>query len=367
MMIRVQDVTTLPAAQWDDWVTRSPGGGHILQSHAWGECKRGLGWQPLRLVMYDDTQATLPDGASLIPLGTAQVLSFATPLWGHPLLYCPKGPWLDWHDAWHAAIMLGAIEEYARRIGAFALRLEPEIDAADSTARAYLRDCGARSGVWQLQYQSSWVIDLRPDAPDDALLADMKPKTRYNINLARRKGVRIDDETTTFPFSDFYALYQHTSQRDTFPIRPFTYVAGTWQAMRQAGHAHLFVARHNEEVLAALGAYVLGNKCWYMYGASRTEGRHLMPAPLLQWEVMRWARQRGATLYDMLAVPTPDNRQEGDPWWGLYRFKSGFGGRSLDTPGTLQISYNKTLSRLWRRLEPAYYRFHLLWHGDVYY
>ena len=43
--------------------------------------------------------------------------------------------------------------------------------------------------------------------------------------------------------------------------------------------------------------YTLGDKMWYQYGASRSEGRNLMPAPLLQWEVMRW----GARHADMLS------------------------------------------------------------------
>jgi lipid II:glycine glycyltransferase (peptidoglycan interpeptide bridge formation enzyme) len=55
-----------------------------------------------------------------------------------------------------------------------------------------------------------------------------------------------------------------------------------------------------------------------------------MPTYLLQWEVMRWARERGKRYYDMVAVPRPENLHEEDPLWGVYRFKVVFGGEIAD-------------------------------------
>jgi lipid II:glycine glycyltransferase (peptidoglycan interpeptide bridge formation enzyme) len=41
-------------AEWDDWLSNSPGGGHVLQSYEWGEFKRRLGWKPVRVVLERD-------------------------------------------------------------------------------------------------------------------------------------------------------------------------------------------------------------------------------------------------------------------------------------------------------------------------
>ena len=64
------------------------------------------------------------------------------------------------------------------------------------------------------------MIDLSQS--EDALLARMKPKTRYNVRLAERKGVKIrlgavDDMDL------LYQLYAETSIRDGFVIRSIEY------------------------------------------------------------------------------------------------------------------------------------------------
>jgi lipid II:glycine glycyltransferase (peptidoglycan interpeptide bridge formation enzyme) len=299
-------------------------------------------------------------------LGTAQILLHPTPLAGRPLLFCPKGPWLPWDDPWPLAHFFAGLEQRARRLGAFLLRMEPEVTEDNALARAHLRDFAVSRAPWELQYKTSWIVDLRPD--EDALLREMKPTHRRNINKGARNGIVVVEDNAPATRARFYELLRETAQRDGFPLRTRAYLWAAWETMLAAGHAHLFLARsRSSEDLAGLMVYTLGAKMWYQYGASRTEGRNLMPAPLLQWEVMRWGKQHGITSYDMLAVPSPPHLDESHPWWGLYRFKSGFGGHLLDTVGTSDLPYRPRLSRLWRRVEPPYRRWHIWSHGNDYY
>ncbi len=82
-----------------------------------------------------------------------------------------------------------------------------------------------------------------------------------------------------------------------------------------------------------------------------------MPAYLLQWEAMRWAKSKGAEEYDLWGVPDEDeitlesqfeSRQDG--LWGVYRFKRGFGGKILRAAPALDKVYNPLLYKLylWR-------------------
>jgi lipid II:glycine glycyltransferase (peptidoglycan interpeptide bridge formation enzyme) len=62
-----------------------------------------------------------------------------------------------------------------------------------------------------------------------------------------------------------------------------------------------------------------------MYGMSRSLHREFMPNHLLQWEAMRWAKARGCTTYDLWGAP--DELNESDSMWGVYKFKEGLGGQ----------------------------------------
>src|SRR5919202_5600324 len=79
---------TVSPSRWDGWLESSPGGGHILQSYEWGEFKRELNWEPVRVVLERDGQVA----------GLGQFLLYDTPLVPGTLMYCTKGPWLPWGD-----------------------------------------------------------------------------------------------------------------------------------------------------------------------------------------------------------------------------------------------------------------------------
>jgi lipid II:glycine glycyltransferase (peptidoglycan interpeptide bridge formation enzyme) len=166
----------------------------------------------------------------------------------------------------------------------------------------------------------------------------------------------------------FWRLFEQTAERNGFVIRrPRDYQFAAWQAMENAGRAHLFFAMHEGDRLAAMLVYTLGRKYWYMLGASTNYKRNLMPSHLLQWEVMRWAKQRGFTSYDMVAVPSPDDLNETNSLYGVYRFKAGFGGEIEDFVGCLDLPVKTIRAKLWNLIEPTYYRLHLRLKGDIYY
>jgi lipid II:glycine glycyltransferase (peptidoglycan interpeptide bridge formation enzyme) len=209
------------------------------------------------------------------------------------------------------------------------------------------------------------VIDLTVD--EETILAQMKSKTRYNIRLARRKGVCVRPGTAD-DLSTFYELLKATGRRAQFGIHTQAYYAQAWRLFAAQESVALFVAHYDGKPLAALMVFAWGNKASYMYGASSDEERQRMPTHLLQWEAMRWARARGCETYDLWGIPDVDEREVG-PYiasaeergvlstgmGGLYRFKRGFGGREVRYVGAYDFVYNQSLYHLlraawnWRR------------------
>ncbi len=342
------------AASWDRILAASPGGGHVYQSYAWGEFKGRHHWKPLRVVLYQGDAA----------VGCAQVLARTFPPLG-TLAYCPKGPWLDWENRAHVRVVFEGLEGLLRAQGVFTLRIEPEVRESQDDVKQQLQNLGFRRGRWNMQFKTTMFIDLTPG--EDELLARMKAGTRRNVRLAARHGITVHEDNSLDARHTFFDMFERTSRRDGFFMRPRSYIMAGWDALIRSGQGHVFLAKHGSTPLAGMFVCTLGAKYWYKDGASENEGRNLMPTYALQWEVMRWARSQGITTYDMVAIPNPDNLNENDPMWGLYRFKSGFGGTIAEFATAMDVFYRAGAARLWHQSEPLVYRAYMRLFKDVYY
>jgi len=139
------------------------GGGHVLQSYAWGEFKRQVGWRPTRLVLERDGEVE----------GVGQFLLYDTMPVPGALMYGSKGPWLSWDDEETLRSFLGGAADVARRSGAHTLKIEPEIHADD--ARTLLDSIGFRDARYDLNFDTTVTVDL--SMPEDELLANMRKST----------------------------------------------------------------------------------------------------------------------------------------------------------------------------------------------
>ena len=332
--------------EWDAFTKRSPSG-HLLQSWTWGEFKAHFGWQPLRLAAVEGDRI----------LAAAQILFRPLPVSRLTTAYIPKGPLINRSTppTSTATALLSAIHDACRRERAIALKVEPDWED-DIDERSWLGARGFIPSGQTVQPRRTVVIDLTLD--EEAILAQMKPKTRYNIGLARRKGVSVSLGTAG-DLCTFYELLEATSRRAEFGIHTQAYYTQAWQLFAAQESVALFLAQHGEMTLASLMVFIWGNKAWYMYGASSDEERQRMPNHLLQWEAIRWARARGCETYDFWGIPDVDEGQIGPHiavaeergalstgLGGLYRFKRGFGGKEVRYVGAYDYVYKKSLYRL---------------------
>ncbi|MGI9255112.1 MAG: lipid II:glycine glycyltransferase FemX, partial [Thermomicrobiales bacterium] len=199
---------------------------------------------------------------------------------------------------------------------------------------------------------------------DDALLAQMHQKTRYNVRLSMRKGVTVAPESPDGAGMDaFYSLMQDTSNRNEFGIHSREYYRDVLAAFPES--SVLLVARIPDGTpAAAMIVAGFGNEAIYLYGASSTEHRTHGPGFALQFGAMQWAREHGYTVYDLWGIPATDPEKtttddgallagtKGDDWRGLYEFKVRFGGEIVTHPPTLEHGYVPILPALARK----YYR-----------
>jgi len=343
----------LNPTKWDAF-SKEAETGHLLQSWAWGELKSDFGWLPIRLAAVDHGDIA----------AAAQVLFRRLPLGLVSTAYMPRGPMLSQSFSLHSpdSELMQAVLSTCRRHHAVSLKLEPEWPDSD-LSRQWMSTWRFVASPWSVQPRRTVLVDLRPD--DDDILAQMKPKTRYNIRLAERKEITVSQGTAD-DLADFHRLLLVTGERASFGVHTLEYYRCAWTLFHDRDSVALFVAKHAGRTLAAILVIAWGKTAYYMYGGSSDEERPRMPTYLLQWEAMRWARARGCQLYDLWGIPDVDESEIGEDiqsaeasgvlshgMGGLYRFKRGFGGREVRYVGTYDAICNPVLYPLmlavWKR------------------
>lgn len=311
---------TLP--EWNQFLANHPNA-HLLQMGEWGELKKDFGWKPVRVVSGNVA---------------AQILFRRLPL-GFTIGYIPKplpGNDLQSDEFWRE------IDSICKRNNAVFLKIEPDFwsDESPDSWRMTLR-----VSPHNIQPPRTIIVSIRED--EEQILSRMKQKTRYNIRLAEKKGVTVrawDD------LDAFHRMMIVTGQRDGFGVHTKDYYRRAYDLFHPKGACELLVAEYEGKPLASLMVFANGRRAWYVYGASNNEERNRMPAYLIQWEAIRWAKARGCEEYDLWGVPDEDEetleaqfetRREG--LWSVYRFKRGFGGEIKRAAQALDRVYNPLL------------------------
>lgn len=341
-------------AAWDAFVAGHPNG-HVLQTARWAALKAAFGWTGERAIL-----RTIPSPGAPI-LGGASILYRRLP-WGQMLAYVPKGPVVDWADPAQARAVLTVAREVSLRRRTALLKIEPELPASAEVA-ALLAGYGFHPSPQRIQPLSTIHIDLTAD--EETILSRMKPKWRYNVRLAGRKGVVVR-EGTAADLPAIQKLMEVTGERDRFGVHSADYYARATELFGPAGQMVWLVAcpadpgadEPGDEPLAAIAVFALGGRAWYMWGASGDRGRNLMPNHALQWAALRWAKARGCRTYDLWGVPDevgddPDAYAEPESWgegglWGVYRFKQGFGGQVVRYTGAWDMPLSGIGYQLYR-------------------
>jgi peptidoglycan pentaglycine glycine transferase (the first glycine) len=325
---------------WDNFVA-AHADVHILQTSPWGALKSQFGWTAKRVGLSRDGEL----------VAGAQVLYRRLPAGLGCLAYVPKGPLVDWAEREQMTTLLAALDNAAQRRRAVALTIEPDLPD-DPLRREQLLAQGFHPAPFgAIQPRCTLVMDISPD--EDAILAAMKSKTRYNVRLAARKGV-IVQQAVEADLPAFHALMTATATRDDFGVHTPAYYEAAYRLFVPRGWARLLLAQVEGHPVAALMVFALPPRAWYFYGASGDAHREKMPNHLLQWEAMRWAKSVGCTTYDLWGIPDEAEEtleaeftQRRDGLWGVYRFKRGFGGRQVRSVGTWDRVYKPVRYRLY--------------------
>ena len=281
----------------------------LMQSSGYAEVQAGEGWRPERV--------ELAGGGALVLVAGRGPARWA---------YVPRGPVPPAPEA------VAELAAWARGRRLARLRIEP--DAPEALAAA-LRGLGFRPAP-HLQPPHTMIVSLSADA--EAMLASFKPKHRYNIRLAERKGVTVEEVDDA---TELVRLGAQTAERQ----RIVAYSGAAYERrLRHLEWCRVYVARHEGEALAAIMVARFDGRAYYLFGGSSHHRQNVMPAYAAQWAAMRAAAEAGCTEYDLWGVPP--NEDPTHPWRGLWQFKAGFNGRMVAYAGAWDLVLNPAGVRL---------------------
>lgn len=253
-------------------------------------------------------------------------------------------------------VLFEDLRRIAKEEGAIFVRVEPA-ESFDDTEIAKLKE------KWKIapakkRFTPEHTLILDLDKNEDEILAQMKPKGRYNVNVARKNGVVVKQFSDKIPEKDFNAFYEileKTGERDEFGIHPKSFYKTLLATFTSKGMASLFLvyspchceeSRHGgmtkqstcaSQVVAGIIVIFYGDTATYYYGASDYTHRNLMAPYALQWAAIREAKKRGMKYYDFLGISPSDNKNH--PWAGVTEFKKKFGGREVSFPKAFDVIY----------------------------
>lgn len=333
-------------ANWNKHLANNPNGGSIFETYEYANIKKLTNYRPVFLFIGELAVTVLEKKAS--PLGV---------FW-----YLPKGPGVT--SASDLITALELLRPFAKKQAVFMIRIETELPKEQSSK---LQDHGLVLAKPVIPNSSTILLDITK--PADDLLLSLPQKGRHAIRRAQKDGVTVQQVPANDQNSKkMYALLTETAQGQ-FGIRSFNYYKTYWQSFESAGMGQLFFAYYKGDVVAGAYAMVFGAKSTYKDGASIRQRTAYGASHLLQWHVITWAQQQGATIHDFCGSPPSDQIENPEhPHYGIGRFKLSFSRHVVDYIGCYDFIVAPLRYKAWQKgLERIHKHFYLKRTGDFYY
>ena len=308
---------------------------HPLQTWQWGEFREKTGIEVVRLGMFDGSNLKAGYQITIHPL----------PKLPFSVAYMPKCPMPTEN-------VVNALKELGTRKQIIYIKVEPNVytQAQYYQQTPNIKKCEqefSKMGFVKgraLFTKHSFVLDLK--LTDQELLSKMKSKTRYNLNIAMKKGVVVSEDNSDAAFADYLKLTFETTKRQGFYAHNKEYHQTMWETLKPSGMVHLLKAVYQGETLVSWILFVCNGVLYYPYGASSSKNRNVMASNLMMWEVIKFGKKIGCHKFDMWGSLGP-NPNPHDSWIGFHRFKEGFSPDLMEFLGSYDIVINQPMYKLY--------------------
>lgn len=306
---------------------------HPLQSYEWGEFREKTGVKVIRRGIFEKNKL----------VAGFQLTIHQIPKTPFTIGYLPKSE-LPTKD------IIAALQEIGKDENCIFIQLEPNaikaINGEDTTESTWkYRKLGLQIAAHPLFTKFTFILDLSKS--EEELLKDMHQKARYNIKVAKKHNVEVQEDNSQKAFAAYWNLTEETTTRQKFYTHTKKYHELQWETFphitgKNALSSHLFTAKYDGKILTTLLFFIFRDTLYYPYGASSNEHRNVMHSNLAMWEGIRMGQKLGLKKFDMWGAlgPNPDPK---DSWSGFHNFKEKFGPDHIEFLGSYDLIINPLL------------------------
>lgn len=297
---------------------------HPIQTWSWGDFEKAQGHEVVRFGQFD--------GDKIISGYT--VVFHRLPRTSYTIGKCLRGPTIN-QD------LILNVKKVAQEKKAVFVKLEPDVQEfyfKNGTDKySYHPEIDTSQVVVSpksMFLPFSFILDISKS--EEELLQLMHSKTRYNIKVANRHGVQVQEENNLAGLKNYLKLQQITTSRQGFYLHTPQYFQALWDTIGHTKMMKILTAYYQGQPISSVIAMIIKNRLFYVYAASSNQSREVMAPTLAMWETIRMGKSYGCTSFDMWGSLGPDAK-EYDPQFGFHRFKQGFGGTLTQFVGTYDL------------------------------
>ena len=341
-----------------DFIKQNSPDGGFLQSDHWRKFQESVGRKTYLLSLEDDSNL----------IAHASIIKHTLPIVGS-YFYAPRGPIFkdqrskikDQNDISKLKGFSNDLIEIAKENNIGWIRIEPASEEMLEIIKNNLRS-GIKLKKSSVDMQPREILMLDISKSEEELIAQMKQKTRYNIRLAEKRGVRVfsvnseQESVNNKYFEEFLGLVKITAERDKITLHPENYYRKMFEIIPN-DILKLYAAEYEGKVIAANLVLFFGQTATYLHGASDNVHRDAMAPYLLQWKAIKDAKNLGCTKYDLGGIKMEKisnfKFQISNSWSGITRFKTGFrpNVEPIRFPGCYDIILNSKKYFLYKFLQ----------------
>ncbi|UDI77706.1 lipid II:glycine glycyltransferase FemX [Staphylococcus taiwanensis] len=293
------------------------------------------------------------------------------------------------------------------------VEVDKGIDALKNLSALGFKHKGFKEGLSKDYIQPRMTMITPIDKTDEEIFQSYERRNRSKVRLSLKRGTKVE-RSNREGLKTFAELMKITGERDGFLTRDISYFENIYDALHEDGDAELFLVKlepkpvledinkelqeqeaekaqlqakyerkedkktanklndveskikktlERKESMTDLlnkhpkGVYLsgallmfAGRKSYYLYGASSNDYRDFLPNYHMQFEMMRYAREQGATTYDFGG--TDNNPDKDSEHYGLWAFKRIWGTYLSEKVGEFDYVLNQPLYQLIEQVKP---------------